>query len=272
VYDGPIWFTTALTVFQILDLYYREAYDGKGFPRYLVNTDNFAYRPNERGTNAFGAWSYADSAFATGKGQDWRGTAHMTPSGVSAATVNGRTGVALFDGINDSLNSVVANYNNVSSGTIAAWVNPSINNADLCIVSSSDTASATRKLYLYVGGASYGNKLAYHQNDNGTADIIYGSTAIPTNAWTHVAYVTSGTNGAMYVNGIVQSITVASGANNGDYFADTSARDNVAIGVVNDNSRDSYMNGSIDEPLIDNSVMTSNQVYQLYLDTKDMFP
>jgi len=66
----------------------------------------------------------------------------------------------------------------------------------------------------------------------------------------------------------VQSITVASGANNGDYFADTSARDNVSTGAVIDNSADSYFKGMIYAPAFFNAVYSSNQVHQLFIDTK----
>ena len=48
----------------------------------------------------------------------------------------------------------------------------------------------------------------------------------------------------VYVNGIAETLTVNTGANNGDWFSDTSsaARDNIAIGVRKDDTPDLFFN------------------------------
>jgi hypothetical protein len=261
---------TNLTADNIADIYNREAYDGKGFPRYLMNTnDVLSYRLNERGTNAFGVWTFSDPTFtpSPGKAQDWRGTAHMTPANMAAATVNGTNGVAVFNGSSSYLNYDVANYNSsATSGAVNAWVNLSSNVAS-CIFSSSDKDNSTR----FINFRLINGKPSILQNNAGTEDsITAGSFAF--GSWKMITYVSDGIDYFIYVNGVVQPLTVVSGGNTGDWFADVSAQDNIHIGAIRfASTRYNFANGSIDEPLILNYVPTSNQVHQLYIETKGMF-
>jgi hypothetical protein len=254
-----------------LDDWYRFAYD-HGFPRYMMATnDVLAYRPNAYHTNAFGVWPFADPTFTTGLAQDWRGTAHMTPANMAAATVNGTNGVAVFNGSSSYLINTTANYNSgASSGTINAWVNPTRSSgmatADT-IFCSADTASATRFFFIFLANGS----LYLDQRNDDTQDRNLAAIGYTSNQWCMVTCVSSGTGYTFYKNGVLYATQTAFGANNGDWLADTSARDNFVFGVISRSTTTDYFKGSIDEPLIDNTAYTSNQVHQLYLYTKGKF-
>jgi hypothetical protein len=83
--------------------------------------------------------------------------------------------------------------------------------------------------------------------------------------------VSSGSAYNIYIDGIAESLTVLSGTNSGDWFADTLNRDNITI-AAESFSTTGYgpLNGSIDEVAVYNYPLTAAQVlrhYQSGLDT-----
>jgi hypothetical protein len=133
-----------------------------------------------------------------------------------------------YDGNSDYDRVAIANFRSSdSAGTIEAWIKMDTLTGNVPILASSDEASTTRYVQFYV--ASAGN-LSVYQRDNDTADTVRGGTTLVTGRWYHVVVTSTGSVYALYVDGAAETPSVVTGANNGDWFADTSARDNVTIG------------------------------------------
>lgn len=91
--------------------------------------------------------------------------------------------------------------------TIETWVRPNGNYTNWNCIACKRGASAE----WYVGLAQTTGRMSYY---NGT---IYSSTTTPTaNVWSHLAWVRSGTNLSMYINGVsVYSNTITTAVNSG---------------------------------------------------------
>jgi hypothetical protein len=149
-----------------------------------------------------------------------------------------------FDGTGDYLLNSTGNWRSSDSGgAIEAWVRPGAIGAGRCIFSSNDTATAN---YYVILDLAPGGTIRFYQRNADTADQVQGSTVLVANRWYHVVVASSGTAYSMYINGADEgTLTVLNGSNAGDWFADTTLRDNVAIGAFARNTVGSYWTGDI---------------------------
>lgn len=116
------------------------------------------------------------------------------------------------------------------------------------IVTSADEASTTRLLLakLDVSGVAQAT-----QQDTGTADQIRATTTTLVAETPYlVEWASSGTVYDLRVNNTVQAKSVISGVDNGDWFGDTSARDNVVIGALKRTTETNFFDGDIAEVVI----------------------
>ena len=162
----------------------------------------------------------------------------------STLATNANTYCLDFDGTADYLYYNTPAWNSADSqGTIVAWIYNDDVSGDEAIFGSSDTASATTYLQFLMDS----NKISIQQDSGDTTADISGGTTLSAATWYMVAVTSTGSAYALYVNGIAETLTVNTGANNGDWFSDTSsaARDNIAIGVRKDDTPDLFFNGRI---------------------------
>jgi hypothetical protein len=78
-----------------------------------------------------------------------------------------------------------------------------------------------------IGGTAH-----YEQNDAGTENDVTGDTALGTSAFHIIEFISSGTALSMKVDNAAQSLTVNSGANNGNWAGDVTGADNTVIGAL----------------------------------------
>lgn len=120
---------------------------------------------------------------------------------------------------------------------------------------SADDATTTKNLAIGQRTAAYG----ITQNDAGTADTVYGGTTPDTT--THLLTVsTSGTAYTVRLDGVAESLTAGSGTNSGDWFGDTSARDNMTIGARKTSSESNQANVKIAEILVYSEQLTGDDL------------
>jgi len=143
-----------------------------------------------------------------------------------------------YDG-NDLLSYTVANWRSGdSAGSWEIWFRSSSTTNNQTLIGSSDTGSDTSLIRAYVGATS-GKIVVEQQDAGGTINRITGATNVCDGEWHLIVISSSGTAWSIILDGVAESLTLSSGANNGNWFADTTLRDNLTIGAM------TYQSGSI---------------------------
>lgn len=126
-------------------------------------------------------------------------------SGASWVT-SGKYGKALsFDGIDDWATIADAETLQLSQAfTLEAWVNPTSLSADAAVIAKETTQASSYALY---ARGSTNSPAAL----SGTTNAA-GSSALPTNTWSHLAATWDGADLKLFVNGDLQSSTTLTGA------------------------------------------------------------
>jgi hypothetical protein len=191
-----------------------------------------------------------------------------------------KKGAVEFDGAANILTNTadIADFSQ-SSGEVWAVITLERNPADVAggtgtIFSSNDTASDVRLVRISTTTISGAIRLQVSQLNNDTGDALHGTTTALKLGKTYIVRVaSSGTAYTMEVDGVSQSLTATSGSNTGDWFGDTSARDNVVVGGIATlsfpNGRQ-FFPGKIHELLVFNAPLSSTFSTSLlsYLQTR----
>jgi len=171
----------------------------------------------------------------------------------------------LFDGSDDYIKHTAPNWRGGdSSGTILVWFKTSSATSQTFLSSADESFEVS---YLHFGIRPDGLlQLIVRTAEN---DVVRGDTNLADGAWHLGVVVSSGTAWSLYTdNANEESLTVGAGSNNGNWFADVSARDNFTIGARERTSVDSYLTGSIRQVWVYNRVLTVQEIQHIYLATK----
>lgn len=161
------------------------------------------------------------------------------PPTFSSSGVSGQPAVD-FDGTNDSL--ITNTLTNATSGCVVMVFRPDAVNSDRVIWSSSATSTTTRRLF---GGIMPTGVVRMQQRDEDPDMQLTGNTTLSAGAAVVVEWSTDGSVHTMRVNNSTQTITVGSGSNNGDWFGDTSSRNNFVIGALITTSSGFFFDGAV---------------------------
>jgi hypothetical protein len=150
---------------------------------------------------------------------------------LAANGINSRPAI-LSDGSNDILVNATANFlSGDSAGTIAAVFQlPELVDSTRIILASADEAVTTRFFYVspYINNAN--PYIGISQREADTQDTVTGSTAIQINTTYIAVWRSNGSTHTLRLNGADETPAVISGSTNkGDWFADTTARDNFSL-------------------------------------------
>ena len=145
--------------------------------------------------------------------------------------VNG--GSLYFNGTTDSLNIALGAtaFNLTGAFTVEAWVyltaNPAINSSSVTLASivSYGASPQTSVGYEFDVQTGSGNSFSFIKTGGGGS--ITATYPVALNTWYHVAVVFNGTTGALYVNGVAQTLS----SNTWAWTAPTTATLNVGKGV-----------------------------------------
>ena len=149
----------------------------------------------------------------------------------------------IYDGASYLRNATANWRSGDSAGAIEVWFRTTNTGIQTLFASCDEAGSA---FYLrFAIGLSTASKLAISQRNNDTQCLAEGGTTVTDGCWHHAVLSSNGTAWTIILDGVAESLTEISGANDGDWFADTSNRDNLTIGVENINSLQRYMIGSI---------------------------
>ena len=180
-------------------------------------------------------------------GNGYNGTA------TSVTYAAGRFGqAAVFNGSTSQIS-----FNNTgfpsTTMTVSAWIKPSstfLANGISGIVAWGDTTVGERRSLVYYAGGQIGYSGAYASGN------FTGTTVLPTEQWSHVAFTLTGGTVTLYINGAFEgSGTVAVNA-----YSSTTAY----IGTTEVTGTNEHFNGSIDQVRIFSSALSAANVTSLY--------
>jgi lysophospholipase L1-like esterase len=153
------------------------------------------------------------------------------------------------DGAAKYLRYAASSALNHSAGDIFIVARPRSVTGLQCLFASADEASTSRSLSVLF------NNLAFEcsQNNAGTADRLAGEDRGPLDGFCLLNVRSDGSETFIAVNGFDQDLTASTGSNAGDWFAETSARDNVTLFALRTSAIGNYFNGDIAEVIVTNA-------------------
>ena len=177
-----------------------------------------------------------------------------------------------YDG-GDYASLAIANWRQEDTqGTIAGWINSSSVVGNQTIFASSDTGTDTNFLQLRLVNTT--GFLEIVQRDGGALNQITGDVSCTDGIWHHCV-VTGDTNAGayiLYVDGVVQVLTVTSGANTGNWFdAIFNIRDNISVGAILNTGIADYIVGLAPPPVVRSYVMSPAQVWDRFNNERGWF-
>ncbi len=180
-----------------------------------------------------------------------------------------RTGlwVLSLDG-DDYVSKSVANFRSSdSSGCFACWFKTSTT-ANQTIFVSADTGTDVHQLYILVRSDDV---LGIVQSDNDANDAVKGTTNVVDGKWHLAGWVSTGTAWILYLDGVAEGLSVTSGSNSGDWFADTTLRDNIGLGARLKSTNDNFFNGQLALARVTSDVPTASQALGIYNSERGLF-
>ncbi|MFC1977938.1 LamG-like jellyroll fold domain-containing protein, partial [Chloroflexota bacterium] len=136
-----------------------------------------------------------------------------------------------FDG-NDYLKNATANFRSAdSAGAIEVWFRTSSSN-DQVLFGSADEGGLNYYIEFWVDGVTNNGALSVRQRNSDTLDQVRGTTKTNDGKWHHAVLSSSGTAWSIILDGNEEGLVVNGGANNGDWFAETTERDNLTVGAL----------------------------------------
>lgn len=159
---------------------------------------------------------------STGKAYTVNGTATRF-----ASTKNGKASV-FFDGVDDYMSAVDGAFLTGSNGSAIAVLAIGEDAISKCWLSSADVSTNSVYNHLVING----QKLGLGHEGTGSIDSIRGDENLPLNTFAIVEIHSDGSAYSLLVDGDPQALTISSGSNSGDWWADAADRDNVILGAL----------------------------------------
>ncbi|WP_197171301.1 VCBS domain-containing protein [Novipirellula aureliae] len=171
-----------------------------------------------------------------------------------------------LDGTDDyvDLSAHVANFDNLTQGTISAWVYTDTVSGATVILEASDSGDGDSRIALGLDG----DEFFFIVKDGNTnyLDFMTTDANLTTGTWNHVA-VTVGTGGnKIYVNGVQQSVSYSSGSSSTDrFFDDVSQLDYLAWGIdkYSGSTFSGEFDGFIDDGRVYDRVLSGGDIQEL---------
>lgn len=149
--------------------------------------------------------------------------------------------------------------NDFSETAICVWVKWSGSGSDQRIWSMGD--GGAKEMYLTPRDAATGRlRLVSVDETTGTREYLDGDAPLPTDAWTHVAVVFSGTTSTLYVNGMPLAANAAATLRPDSLNAPSMENAN----YLGRNNAGNFFQGSLDDFQVYVRALTPEEVYAVY--------
>ena len=182
--------------------------------------------------------------------------------GARCGNVSGRFNEGCeFDGDDDYIDAGTdSSLDFTDTFAVSVWINPDTKGDFEIVIGRWATSPGHDWVLNFENQADQLLKFGIRQSD-GNIDVATLSP-IPTNEWTHIVGVYDGTDILIYMNGVVQETTPASGNIDNDGAI-------LSIGSAGDSTLP--FNGAIDEVAIYNRSLSASEVYEMYNRLKGRF-
>ena len=235
------------------------------FPRQLSAAEQlgiYEFQTFSYKHNLVSHWRMDDTGIVQDVG--WKGNGYDLTGVNSPVLANGIDGrkALKFNGSNEYLRRAVSDWQSGDSqGTICAWAKRgSLGTTDAIFTSSYESGVVNYLMFRFLST----DELQVQQRNGDTTDAVKGSTITVADRWYHVALVSTGIVYKLFLDGVEETLTVTSGSNTGDWWAETSLRENIVIGAIRNTAPDSLFGGVIDEVQYYDAPLTNLQVRDLF--------
>lgn len=173
--------------------------------------------------------------------------------------------VIRFDGVNDILVNATAFLNGTAGAVFfAGQLTSALQDNEYALASFDEGTAFTSGIGLRPYGDSTHTKMATFQRSSAdTTDQVQGSTAITAGVARVWCWASTGGAYLLYLNGALETNAVIVGADNGDWFGDTAARDNVTVGGAKANTESLFLKGDMAELLVYEQQLNAAQITQV---------
>jgi Ca2+-binding RTX toxin-like protein len=194
---------------------------------------------------------------ATGDAADASGNGNVgTLVGATRVTDPVRGSVVSFDGVDDMVSVAAGPSLDFTTGmTLQAWVRPTeLIGWETLILKERGGGDFSYALYAHDGGSLAGGAPVPSGNVrvSGAHQVLRGTSALPLNAWTHIATTYDGTTQRLYINGVEVSSRAQSGLIN-------VGSGQLSIGG-NNAFADEFFRGLIDDVKVYNRALTAAEI------------
>lgn len=224
-------------------------------------------------TGAVEAWVADDIAITDGTAiSSWVG--RVAASNLAQATggkqpiyrtsgINSQPAVD-FDGTDDILR-YAGTLSTALSGhvfVVVRYDNPGAASNDLAWSSSDE---ATTNHWLFGDHIASGSPaMDMFQQDGGSGDEVFGGTNLASATDYLLEWSSSGSAWVLRKNGAAESLSVATGANSGDWFGDVSGRDNFVLGAFKRTTEGGFLDGKIAAVVIVDGTISDADRFAFY--------
>lgn len=192
----------------------------------------------------------------TGNGNDGTSQGAMT----SGDEVTGKVGNAWdFDGADDGAD-IPNNSFTSAFGSVGVWFNADTLVANSQLLGSKDTDDGFLQLTVYQS-TFYRLSILVRPQAGISANIINAGSTINTGTNYHAIFQSDGTEYFIYLGGIAESLSVTSGANDGDWFDTLST---IQHSIAKYPTNVAYLDGKISSLWVTNNVLSSNYIATEY--------
>jgi hypothetical protein len=201
-------------------------------------------------------------------GANWRGYASDGASGWSGSNTYSLN----FDGTDDNLALSSTVTPAAQQGTVSFWIKTSYSGPGQNQTIFSQADSSITSSYLFFGVLTTG-EVRIGWADGGSVLIKKGSTTVNNGNWHHVACTSNGSAWKIYIDGSDEGTltTVTGTASDGSWYGDitSGSLDICRIGCQERTSKDSFVNGNLDELAIWDSALSAAQITNIYKGESD---
>lgn len=190
----------------------------------------------------------------------WAGTPVY---GTTGAIVSDTDTAMTLDGSTEYATKTVADYRGGDShGTVECWFKVGTIITPAVLFGYGDGDGNSR---FFIAAHQDGYLYVVCQDTTGTENRTRTtSTGHTDGQWHHFCLTSSGASYSIYVDGYSEPLTVINGSNNGRWFADSTDRDKLALGVLIYTSTIAHFPGTLDEVAVYDYPLTAAQVVEHY--------